>query len=132
MVRSFVAAILSVLLLASVAEAGEYFNHNGSTMRMVWGEGDGFEIRYAQPRSGLPVSRGTVLFEGASPANGSIYGTAYIFSSKCGRIGYDVTGKFRNNGDFYLQGEAPVRNTRCRVVRYEWNSNSLLDFRSIN
>lgn len=122
--------ILAVMvILAGTATAhAEQFMHNGSVMELEWDdEGDGMTVRYVRPRAGLPVRRGTILFEGSSPADGSIYGVAFIFSSTCGPIGYEVRGRFTANG-FVLRGDAPVRNDRCRVVRYERNQNSRLEF----
>ncbi len=131
MIRSLLVAMLATLLVvctATFAHAGDRYNHNGSIVELIWTEGDGMVVKYVQPKDSIPVTKGTVLFHGASPANGSIYGEAYLFSSVCGRIGYEVTGWFDENGNFSLEGKAPVRNDNCRVVRNEWNSNSKLRF----
>lgn len=131
MIRSFLFTAFLVMSMAGISPtiAGEIYNHNGSLVEVEWLDGDGMIITYLEPRSGLPssVRRGTILFEGAATADDTIYGTAYIFSSKCGRIGYEVNGQF-NGETFYIDGPAPVRNDNCRVVRYEMNRNSRLDF----
>ena len=125
---AMITAALAMYVLAAAPAAAEQFWHNGSLVELEWGnEGDGMMVYYVRPRSGLPVGPGELLFHGASPADGSIYGTAYIFSSKCGGAGYEVRGRFSGN-NFTLRGEAPVRDNRCRVVRYEWNNNSTLRF----
>ncbi len=125
------AMLMSAAVLAAMtqAHADGFYNHNGSLVELEWLEGDGMVVTYVRPRNGLPssVRRGTVLFEGASPANGSIYGTAYVFSNNCGAVGYRVEGRFSGD-DFWIDGPAPVRNANCRVVRYEMNHNSRLDF----
>ena len=120
-------AAVGLVLITSSALA-ELFMHNRSVVDLRWGnEGDGFEIRYVDPRSGLPVAPGTLLFHGAWTAGGYIYGTAYVFSSSCGPAGYRVTG-YATGNDFYLEGAAPIRDANCRVVRYEWNGNAYLYF----
>lgn len=135
MIRSLFLAVFALILgalsVTGPAVAGDLYNHNGSLVELEWMEGDGMVIRYVQPRSGLPASvrRGTVLFSGASPADGSIYGVAYIFSRKCGRVGYEVKGRFVGD-NFWIDGPAPVRNSNCRVIRHEMNRNSRLDFQA--
>ena len=132
MIRSLIVAILCVFTLSGIAYAdSDLYRHNDSTVELIWGEGDGVEIRYVNPRSGLPVQRGTKLFEGAITADGTIYGIAYVFSSKCGPIGYEVNGN--SEGDnFVLRGAAPVRNSKCRVTHYDENENATLYFRAVN
>ena len=125
--------IRSLILAAALcfcgvtAASAQVYDHNGSTVVATWGEGDDLTVTYVRPRPGLPVTSGTVLFEGASPANGSIYGTAYVFSSACGSASYRVQGRFTGN-NFTLRGEAPVRDENCRIVRYDENANSTLVF----
>lgn len=130
MIRSLVLAAVAVLLTISAAVAGDvwYYDHNGSVVALEWDDdgGDGFTIYYVDPKPGLPnyVGYGTVLFEGASPANGSIYGTAHSFSSKCGTSNYEVNGHFIGEGrDIYLAGPAPILNEKtCRDIRLSMDS----------
>lgn len=125
-------------LLCAAAAAGmsmiiptygqEYYTHNGSLVELVWEDaGDGFQIRYVNPRRGLPVAPGTLLVHGAWTAGGHIYGTAYIFSSECGAFPYRVEGTATRNG-FVLNGPAPIRGRGCQIVDYQWNNNSTLRF----
>lgn len=129
MVRSLLIAVFTMMISAVPSAAQEIYNHNGSLVKVTWLDGDGMMITYVQPRSGLPssVGPGTLLFEGSATADDTIYGTAYIFSSKCGSVGYSVEGQF-NGESFWIDGAAPVRDGNCRILRYEMNQNSRLDF----
>jgi hypothetical protein len=97
---------------------GSLWEHNGSLLRLR-ADGRRREFVYLQTRAGVPARPGDVLFDGER--NGSAYrGTAYLFSSQCGRIGYAVAGSVAP-GDRHvaLRGNAPVRDRRsCRLVGY--------------
>lgn len=132
MIRSLIAVLLACTLGATSVLAGDLYEHNSSTVRLTWGEGDGFQIRYVAARPGLPVAPNTLLFHGAWVANGHIYGTAYVFSSQCGPVGYRVEGEALGEGySFVVRGAAPIRDRRCNVVRHEWNDNATLYFNFI-
>ena len=62
------------------------------------------------------VRKGDVLFEGVR--DGEIYsGTAYIFTRRCGKVGYDVLGTVRNNEtQIVMRGNAPRFNASCKKV----------------
>ncbi len=121
---------IAAFFLTATSAAAQVYSHNNSTMELRWlGEGDSMQIVYLSPRSGLPVARGTVLFQGAWTAGGYIYGRARIFSSTCGPIEYEVSGYALPNGDIQLEGAAPIRNSRCQLTGYVWNDNSYLYFR---
>lgn len=140
LIRSLCLAAAMTLMSASVVLAEDwYYNHNGSTVKLVWDEdgGDGFTVYYHNPKPGLPdyVRRGTVLFHGASPADGSLYGTAHVFSSKCGTGEYEVSGRFDDeDNDFTVSGPAPVLNqSTCEDMGLSWDSpNARLRFKYLH
>ena len=111
------AAFLLVLLFATPLHAQDFWLHNGSVVAL---ESDGTtrKIRYWQPRSGLPVAPETILFDGH--ASGSRYfGKAYVFSSSCGAIAYDVSGGVDvARRSIILSGRAPVVDAGCNVIRF--------------
>ena len=116
------------VLCATSAYAESFWNHNGST---VWLSSDGVnrELKYFEPRLGLPVRRDTVLFRGS--ANGSTYsGTAYVFSAVCGATGYRVSGAaVAARRSIILNGQAPRLDATCNVIGYR---NDVLVFNFIN
>lgn len=136
MIRSLLLAATIILLSAGVVSAQDaYYDHNGSLMGLEWDDegGDGFVVYYINPKASMRgvVEPGTVLFHGVSPANGSIYGHATVFSSKCGPSEYEVSGWFVDGSDdFNLEGAAPVLNTNtCQDVGLSWESpNAYLHF----
>lgn len=97
---------------------GSLWEHNGSLLRLR-AEGRRRVFVYLQTRAGVPARPGDVLFDGER--NGSAYrGTAYLFSSQCGRIGYAVAGPVApDDRSVALRGDAPVRDRRsCGLVGY--------------
>ncbi len=114
------ASTLGLAALMSQASASnceiEEYDHNGSLMEVQICDSD-LVITYLRPRSGLPVSGGTRLFEGRVSSIGSISGQSRLFSAGCGEITYDVEGAVRPNS-ILLSGKAPVRNANCKVTRY--------------
>lgn len=115
------AALMLVVLNVATAGADSIWNHNGSEMRLR-ADGDRRTIVYERPRTLIArqgVARGTVLFEGtiSGPA-GEYSGTAYVFSARCGKQAYAVTGELQNDGRrIYLSGEAPRRDTSTCAVQ---------------
>ena len=139
MIRIFItlAAMVTIATLqgtSSPARAGEsLWSHNGSTMR--WhSSGQYRRISYYNPRPGLPVSPGTVLFEGQRVGN-TMFGTAYVFKRGCPPAPYEVSGNINpaNQTHVVLFGAAPIRQRGgCRVVGYTNNSrNARLEFNYI-
>ncbi|WP_022723077.1 hypothetical protein [Rhodopseudomonas sp. B29] len=96
--------------------------HNGSIVE-AWAFSDsGVEIRYLDPRPGLPVNAGRVLFRGSRDHAGWLAGTAYTFSSNCGDAAYGVTGTMSRDG-IRLTGAAPHRSGRgCDIADYTTRS----------
>ena len=111
-----VTSMLLALLVAAPAYAESYWDHNGSVVQLN-SDGTSREIIYLQPRAGLPVAQGTVIFRGT--AAGTHYtGTAYAFSSRCGAIGFEVSGRvIAGQKRIVLSGRAPARlDAGCSVT----------------
>src|SRR5438128_1998498 len=110
-------AVLLGLLCALPAHAESYWNHNGSEVQLI-SDGASREIQYFQPRPGLPVRLGTTLFTGTAQGN-RYFGTAYVFSSVCGAVGYSVNGTVAaGRKSIILYGRAPSLDSRCNVIGY--------------
>jgi hypothetical protein len=106
------------LVIPSSVLAQTQWEHNGSIVTL---RADGAERQfvYSAPRSGLPVTSGTLLFKGKKSGD-SYSGTAYAFSSRCRAIGYSVSGPV--SGDqrsVTMYGKIPRRDGSCHVVRYD-------------
>ncbi len=136
MIRTLTALCILALAFSLVdapapATAGEsLWSHNGSTMQ--WhSAGQYRRISYYNPRPGLSVSPGTVLFEGYRTGN-TMSGTAYVFRRGCPPAAYEVSGRINpaNQTHVVLYGAAPIRQRgSCRVVGYSSNSaNARLEF----
>lgn len=97
------------------ASGGSLWNHNGSVVRLQ-ASGRRREFVYVQPQSGVPAHRGDVVFRGQR-GGGAYRGTAYQYSSQCGRIGYAVEGPVApGEREVTLRGDAPVRDSGCQMV----------------
>ncbi len=121
--------LLAAPLVASAALADTVWDHNGS--EMLWqANGDTRVISYLNPRSGLPVAPGTVLFEGERDGD-VMQGYARIFRDGCEPALYWVSGIVASETHVVLRGAAPVRaeGNSCEVVGYDPRSgNSILVF----
>jgi len=98
-----------------------YWMHNGSVVSLT-AEGETRRIHYHDPRPGMRAvgaERGTLLFDGRSDGT-SFSGTAYIFTTQCGPIPYDVRGVSSNGKRrITLRGRAPSRVDRnCQITAY--------------
>jgi hypothetical protein len=109
-------------------EAG-HLDHNGSLMSLTRGDGDRVEIRYREPRKGLNIPPGTLLFSGTRGKDGALVGTAFTFKPGCEPAAYAVRGNWESSW-LLLSGAAPVRkSSSCEVVRYDSKSrNATLSF----
>jgi len=97
--------------------SGTAWNHNGSDMRLL-ADGSTRRFVYKRPRSGLSVRSCDVVFEGEKQGKRYV-GTAYVFSKRCGSIGYPVSGPVSKDGlKITLYGEAPRRRNDCSVKGY--------------
>ena len=89
--------------------------HNGSTVRL-YASGIKRAFYYENPKAGLPVNAGELLFYGSREGD-AYFGLAYRFSSKCGAISYEVSGSVEpNQTTINLSGLAPKRDGRCNVI----------------
>jgi hypothetical protein len=120
---------LAVALLATIAVASAQaqtqtaslepttWDHNGSVMYLV-ANGQSREFYYQKPRAGMMevgARPGSLLFRGEID-NGQYSGTAYIFSSHCGQIPFQVKGPTSVNDErITLTGQAPRLGRNCRA-----------------
>jgi len=110
--------IVVVMHLTSAANAQTHWDHNGSVMSL-YANGANRQFVYYSPRAGLPVSSGSTVFKGVK--SGDTYsGTAYAFSSRCGAIGYSVSGTVSpDQRSVTVYGQKPSRLDRnCRATEY--------------
>jgi hypothetical protein len=94
---------------------GGMWEHNGSRLRLR-AEGPRQFFVYVRPARRVPATPGDIVFSGER--SGATYrGTAYQYSSRCGRIGYAVEGSVApGDSQVTLRGDAPVRDDNCQVV----------------
>lgn len=94
------------------------WSHNDALVELV-SVGNERIFRYLEMyASTVPASPGDIVFRGRR-IGGTYTGTAYLFSSRCGRIGYRVSGYITNGESrVVMTGRAPRRNAQCQVVGY--------------
>jgi len=97
------------------------WDHNGSLLKL---EVNGTRRRFlfTQPREGLReegVTEGMVAFDGIQ--NGDwLEGTAFVFSRRCGAVGFRVNGKAPADTKIItLRGLRPYVDGQCRLVNSE-------------
>lgn len=94
------------------------WTHNGSIIGLT-AAGAERQLYYSQPRPGMVkngAKPGDLLFEGRR-AGAAITGTAYVFSERCGKAGYSVTGAVsKDQRTIRLNGDAPRRDDNCNIV----------------
>ena len=113
------------LLPTSQAFADSCWWHNGSLMRLV-AQGNNRWFYYEQPRAGLAVGPGTLLFNGQKQGNWYV-GTARVFSKYCpgSPMPYHVEGPVAPNQlKVTVQGNREV-NKRCRPTG-RWTTDTLV------
>jgi hypothetical protein len=100
------------------ARRSSTWSHNRALVELV-SSGNERIFRYLEMyASSVPASPGDVVFRGQRVGR-TYTGTAYLFSSHCGRIGYRVSGYVTNRETrVVLTGRAPRRNTQCQVIGY--------------
>lgn len=95
-----------------------YWNHNGSKTKLV-AEGSSRKFYYTDPRPEIVdagAKSGSLLFEGKS-INGQYIGRAYIFTRRCGKAAYRVSGPILDDyRRVELQGQKPRVDNNCRVI----------------
>ncbi len=98
--------------------AGSAWTHNESNVRIL-ARGADRRIVYELPREGLAVrgvKPGDIVFEGQR-RDAFYAGEAYIYTARCGRVGYRVSGRVNpNETRLVLTGERPRLNERCRAT----------------
>lgn len=100
----------------------EVLDHGGSLMDLTRADDGQIEIRYREPRAGLSVSLGTLLFKGTADKAGKVIGVAYTFKPGCSPAPYRVEGEW-DDGVLTLSGAAPKRaRSACEVVGYDASS----------
>jgi hypothetical protein len=96
----------------------KYWLHNRSRM-VLYANGAARKFIYQVPREGLAevgVKNGSILFEGERRGDRYI-GTAYIFSSSCGKLSYEVSGPVSDDDHkVTLYGRRPRVNGNCQTV----------------
>jgi hypothetical protein len=106
------------------------WSHNGSVLYLI-AKGTSREFRYEEPRPGMLqgcAHRGALLFRGQS-INHQYSGTAYIFSCRCGRQAYQVSGPILDGYERVLMtGRAPQVGPDCNITGY---FDDTLEFRLI-
>lgn len=98
------------------------WSHNNALVELV-SSGNERIFRYLEMyASTVPARPGDIVFRGRR-AGRTYIGTAYLFSSRCGQIGYPVSG-YVTNGEtrVVMTGRAPRRNAQCQVIGYRIDS----------
>ncbi|PIE07508.1 MAG: hypothetical protein CSA74_06785 [Rhodobacterales bacterium] len=102
------------LFAALPALADSFWDHNGSLMRLT-ANGQARSFTYAAPRPGMVevgVRPGTLFFNGYRDGN-LYYGTARVFSDRCGANTFHIEGWLTSETHMVLEGWRPVfRNCR--------------------
>jgi len=112
-------SLASIPASASACVVDKYL-HNGSHVEaQVCGAK--MTITYTNPGQDLVaagVTSGTMLFTGTAQANGNVIGHVQVLDANCGAIAFAVSG-FRHGGSMILNGNVPVRDAACRIVRHQ-------------
>lgn len=100
------------------ASAGSYWKHDGSIMRLQ-ATGIGRKFLFYKPSDAAletGAKPGSLRFEGQ--ISGKVYtGIAFLYSRKCGRLAFPVSGEIQNNeGQVTLSGKAPQVDGDCRAI----------------
>jgi hypothetical protein len=92
-----------------------YWSHNGSSFRLIV-QNEERQFVYLEPRPGLKkigVKPGAVVFTGIRDRD-TYMGTAYVFSSHCGPIGFEVLGRVSlDDRHVKIRGYAPAVDAQC-------------------
>lgn len=110
--RYALAGFISLLLTTAQTLAATLWDHEGSTV-VLETTGSSRRFIFSVPRPGVPVSRGSVLFEGTR--QGDAYtGRAFVVSPGCGTQSYPVTGVVSSDQrTVTLSGRAPGLSASC-------------------
>jgi hypothetical protein len=108
---------LGIVISATCVSAESLWDHNGSIV-VLEAHGSIRKFYYQNPRIGLSVTPGALLFEGRRTEN-RYSGTAFLFLKNCEPIGYAVRGPVsQDQRRITLRGKAPRRDANCNVVSY--------------
>ena len=127
--RSVPSVPVEIMVNPEQVEGGAPYLHNGSVM---WVFPEHGLIIYAEPRKGLSVQPGTVLFKGrpweAGNEDAVIRGTALVFRKGCEAAPYEVRGMYHHMyqfAQFTLEGVAPVRRKgSCDIAGHDIRSDN--------
>jgi len=110
-------AEVTVLASAPVPDEMAPVLHNGSLMIMTRSSNGHVEIRYEQPRAGMPVTKGALVFTGQYDGKRNTYtGVAYMFKRGCEPAPYPVDGAMTGPG-VILSGSPPIRDRHsCAIL----------------
>jgi len=101
-------------------KAEGFWRLNKSVMYLV-SEGNKRRFYYDEPRptmKELGVSKGTLFFDGNLQGS-TIVGTAYVFSKRCGPLGYSVTGEISEDQRAMTAfGKSPLVDANCQIATY--------------
>lgn len=98
-------------------DSNNVWSHNGSILRL-YAKGNQRAFYYERPRAGLAAAPGDLLFDGQRNGD-SFFGTARLFSSRCGVTAYDVAGRVgADRISVTMTGTAPIRNDACEIISY--------------
>jgi Aspartyl protease len=96
------------------------WSHNGSVLYLV-AKGTCREFYYKEPRPGMlqaGAHPGALLFRGQSK-NHHYSGTAFVFSSRCGQLPYQVSGPILDGHEHVrLTGQKPEVGPDCSITGY--------------
>jgi clan AA aspartic protease (TIGR02281 family) len=115
---------------AARADQPTLWSHKGSVFFLVK-KGQEREFLYKELSSEVMqagASRGAPLFSGWSD-NQHYSGTAFLYSSRCGRLGYAVAGPILDRHErVKLKGQVPLLNHDCNIIGH---TDITLEFRFI-
>lgn len=103
-------------VVAGLERGGSYWQNDGSIVRLEASKLIRKFVFYrpSDAMRALNATEGSLRFEGQISGN-SYSGTAYLYSEKCGRFPYPVTGTIENNSErVVLTGEAPRLDVQCK------------------
>jgi hypothetical protein len=102
--------------VAPAVTGEKHWNHNGSALKLQANNASRRFV-FIEPREGLRevgVTPGMVAFKGKRIGN-YYEGTAYVFSARCGAVGYSVKGPIApDERSVTMKGYAPYVNSECK------------------
>jgi hypothetical protein len=103
---------------AATPTPSSFWSHNGSIVSLL-AQGDDRSFYYEEPRAGMVnagAHKGDLLFSG-SKVGDTYVGTAYVFSSTCGKTAYRVSGPVGpESTQITMRGQAPLLDKNCEIA----------------